>query len=201
MNYKEFLSHLEKTDPSSLPSVFLIHGDPFFQKKALEALLEKLHDPGGPTSLRYSYEGIDGVSGNIREAVSGLNTYSLFSGRKIVAILDSPLFISKGKDDRTIQKAKSAFDENDLKRAAGHLLGWIAANRFSLEAIRDEKNRETIFDEFFSSKDMRWVETLVDYCKENELKIPEHESDGKVLEEAVQKGFPGENRLVITAES
>ncbi|MEW5909159.1 MAG: DNA polymerase III subunit delta, partial [Thermodesulfobacteriota bacterium] len=60
---------------------------------------------------------------------------------------------------------------------------------------------ETIFDEFFSSKDMRWVETLVDYCKENELKIPEHESDGKVLEEAVQKGFPGENRLVITAES
>jgi DNA polymerase-3 subunit delta len=201
MNYKEFKSRIEKTEASDLPAVFLIYGEAFFRNAAFEALLERLRNPADPSALNFTCETLDGISGNILEAVSMLKTYSLFSGRKIVAILDTPLFTSKGGEERMIQKAKSAFDERDMKAAAKHLLGWVSGSRYSKENIHDEKVRESIRGEFLPVEEMQWIDALLDYCKENRLHVPQREGDAKILEEAIQNQFPGGNRLILTAET
>ncbi|OGP60960.1 MAG: hypothetical protein A2V65_01030 [Deltaproteobacteria bacterium RBG_13_49_15] len=195
-NLKPYLEHLKKPD---LSPVYLIFGEEFLCKTSLEAVLNRLAAETEEASRNYSYEPVDGASGNIREAIAKLNTYSLFSRGKVVAILDSNVFSSKTDDEPLIRKAKDAFDANDMKAAAGSFLGWMSVSRISFEDIRDESRRKAVKTDLAGSGNSAWIDSLIDYCLENNLKIPEIENDARVLEDAIQKGFPPGNRLIITA--
>src|SRR4030042_5612617 len=191
-----YLHHLKNPD---LSPVYLIFGEEFLCKTSLEAVLNRLAAETEEASRNYSYEPVDGASENIREGIAKLNTYSLFSRGKVVAILDSNVFSSKTDDEPLIRKAKDAFDANDMKAAAGSFLGWMSVSRISFEDIRDESRRKAVKTDLAGSGKSDWIDSLIDYCLENNLKIPEIENDARVLEDAIQKGFPPGNRLIITA--
>lgn len=198
INYKDLKPYLEHLKKSDLPPVYLIFGEEFLCKTALEAVLNRLAEETEEASRNYSYEPVDGASGNIREAIAKLNTYSLFSREKVVAILDSNVFSSKTDDEPLIRKAKDAFDVRNMKAAAGSFLGWMSVSRISFEDIRNENHWKTAKAELVGSGSSAWIDSLIDYCLENNLKIPEIENNSRVLEEAIQNGFPPGNRLIIT---
>jgi DNA polymerase-3 subunit delta len=49
--------------------------------------------------------------------------------------------------------------------------------------------------------DGTWLDTIIGYCQEYRLSIPAPEDDCTLLQTAIEKGFPKNNHLIITAES
>ena len=45
-----------------------------------------------------------------------------------------------------------------------------------------------------------WLSQLVDYCRENGLKISDKRDDADLLKAAIPKGFPDGHRLVMTTD-
>ena len=66
-------------------SVYLIYGEEFLYKKVLDELLEVIL-PQSDKSL--NYEPFFNENENISEAIDKLNTYSLFSQKKIIHLCD-----------------------------------------------------------------------------------------------------------------
>ena len=75
--------------------VFLLYGEEVIYKSALEMLLDVLVPA---PDRKFAYDSFDGYRENIPEALRYLNTYSLSSGRKVVALLDSDIFYSKPRE-------------------------------------------------------------------------------------------------------
>jgi DNA polymerase-3 subunit delta len=55
-----------------------------------------------------------------------------------------------------------------------------------------------IFTSRFS--DDKWLDEIINYCLENSLSVPSGEDKSKKLQEAIEKGFPKGNHLIITTD-
>jgi DNA polymerase-3 subunit delta len=167
-------------------------------KTALDELLSALV-PGAERTR--NYEPIDGDNQNISDAVDRVNTFSLFSGKKVVGLCDSQVFQSKQDTNQILEKAKQAFESDNIKKASGYLLRALGILNLSFEDITEQSLNKALNIEV-SRKDAEWIMSLLDYCREKKLKVP-GKGDGEtaVLQEAIEKGFPKGNYLIITTET
>jgi DNA polymerase-3 subunit delta len=194
INYKALQNHLKE---EQFAPVYLIYGEEFLYKTALEALLEAMI-PVSSQSL--NYEPLDGTHANIHEAIDRVNTFSMLSGKKIVAILDSRIFYSKQDENRLLEQARQAYDDRDMHRASKYLLSLLAVLNLTLDDLNKEKRTKTFNLDPEKFDDGEWLDTLVRHCKEINLEIPAGEDALGVLQKAIDKGFPEGNHLIITTE-
>jgi DNA polymerase III subunit delta len=202
IHYKELENYLEKIKDNEkaggVAQVYLIHGEPKLYKHALEILLDALI----PSKLRsFNYHPVDGTDGHIEEVVERVNTYSLLSGPRVVALCDSGIFYSKQDEGRLLEKARNAYQDDNMKQAATFLVTLVGLLNLSLDDI-DETNKKKVFKlEGDKPEQTEWLDQIIKYCKENHVRIPSEGHGADLLERAVEKGFPKKNHLVITAET
>lgn len=195
IDYKTLNGYLQKeTDYSSL---YLIYGEDVLVKSALNKLLDILI-PEKQGNL--NYEPVDGADGNVPKALEKVNTYSMLSGRKVVVLGDSKIFYSKQDHGIILQKAKEAYDNDTIKKAAKFILSLMGLLQLSFDDLTSENRYMALNPDGEDLGDLKWLERIIEYCIENKLTIPKGEDSLVLLEKAIEKGFPKNNHLFITTD-
>ncbi len=201
IHYKElknYLIELEKNRKTEAAApVYLIYGEELLWNDALETLLDALI-PEKDKSL--NYDSVDGSNENIKAAIERVNTYSLLSGTKVVAIIDSKIFYSKQDEGNLLEKAKEAFDAENIKTAAKYLLSLMGLLNLTFDDITRENRKKALKLDPEKFGDADWFDKIVTYCTDKKLSIPSEGDDAALLQNAVEKGFPKENHLIITTD-
>ena len=201
IKYHDFKAYLKKChdDPKQNPlsSIYLIHGEELLYKTALDRLLDLLV-PGENRQLHY--EAVDGDRENMVAVVEKVNTFSLLSGPKVVAIVGSKIFYSKKDTLSFAEKAKVAFDDGNLKKAAGYILDLIGMLSLTFGEISAEDPCSSLKLDPEQFGDGNWLKKIIAHCNDNGLPIPERQNHADFLKAAVEKGFPKGNYLIITTD-
>ena len=177
--------------------IYLIYGEELLYKTVLETLI---HEMLPASQKKLNYDPIDGTNENVPLALERVNTFSLMSGTKVVALLDAKVFYSKQNETIRLEKAKEAYDQQDLKKSAGYFLGVLGKLQLTLDDIH-KMDKTTVFNlESSEEEDHTWIDNLVEYCREHHLVMSPEKEYVQVLEEAIEKGFPKNNHLIITTE-
>ena len=78
---KSFPKILEQIDQGNIAPIYLLHGEDYLVRSALEQLTELLV-PGSQRST--NLEVVDGGEVDFRRILDSVNTFALFGGRKVV---------------------------------------------------------------------------------------------------------------------
>jgi len=194
IRYNELKQFLSTSVKEQFPPVFLLYGEEFLYKTALEDILHTII----PISQRNTnYEPIEGTIENYNDVIEKLNTFSLIPGHKAILMQEAKIFYSTRDIDRIIEKAKSAYDENNYTNASKNLIAALQLLQLSFDDITsDDKNKKLHMEQ-----NSEWIRSIVDYCIENNLTIPDEDGNTKSLEEAIKNGFPKHNHLIVTTDT
>ena len=198
--YSEIKSYLENMKTASgnpsLPPAILIFGDELLYKSALQTLLDAIIHP---EKQAFGYEPVDGIPENVYPVIEKINTYSFFSGQKVVGFLDTRIFYAKKNAADILEKAREAHNGKDFKTAARYFFSLLSVMGLSFDDIRDKTYAGLNMD-MDAVGDTAWLDSLVDYCAENPSMETSGEDPVKTLQQAVEKGFPGGNHLILTSD-
>jgi DNA polymerase-3 subunit delta len=197
INYRELNNYLTDRKAGDFAPVYLIYGQELLYKNSLEVLVRALI-PASQRSL--GYEPVEGTNENIKEAIERSNTYSLLSGTKVVAICDSKIFYSKQDQGGLLEKAKQAYDADDIKKAATYFISLLSLLNLSYDDVSKANRTKTIKFDIDRLGDDQWIDKIVTFCMENRLAIASQEDNAALLQHAVEKGFPKGNHLIITTD-
>jgi len=200
INYKLLTKYLMdlKNDPvKEFAPVYLIFGEEMLVKSAYDELLGALLPSGNRSA---NYDPVEGGAENIYDVIENVNTFSLLSGTKVVAMRESRIFYSGEDKNLLLEKVKKAYDDEDVKKAAKYLLNLMSHLNLSYEDV-DPATRSKTFQ--FAAEVIRvddWLEEVVAHCRENAPDIPQPSDAAGALQKAIEKGFPKNNHLVITSD-
>ena len=201
VNHKDFEKYLaeQKAEPKGdqFAPVYLIFGEELLVKNAFKALLDFLL-PESKRSLNFTpYEG---GNENIPAALEQVNTFSLMPGTKVIGIQDSKVFYSKQDKRRLFENARQASANDALPKAAANFLNLLGHLNLSHEDV-DKDNRHRSLDFAYQAKaDDEWIDDVLSYIAENNLKVPSVAGGIELLEKAIEKKFPADNHLIITTD-
>lgn len=201
INYKALNNYLieqkQYPDAKGFAPVYLIYGEELMYKTAFEALLNALI-PEAKRSL--NYDSIEGSGNHIQEAIEKANTYSLLPGKKVIAIKDAKIFYSKQDEAHLLKRSKDAFDSQDMDKAAKYFLNFLGLSNLSFDDITGENRSKVLsLDAELMSND-EWIDQIIGFCKEEGLNVPSVRNIDKLVQEAIQRGFPEDNHLIITTD-
>jgi len=200
VNYKkvkQYIADSKKPDKAGKPEqVYLIHGEEMLCKSALNDLLDFLL-PSKDRSVGQHF--FDGGNENIPDAIEQCSTYSLLGGIKVVCIYDSRVFYSRQDSLKIFEKAKKAYDNNELKKAARYFLTMLGFANIAYEDLAGLDYKLLKIDSK-QTGDLKWLDQLKEYCIDNRLPIPAVSENSAILQKAVEKGFPAGNYLIITTD-
>ena len=201
IQYKDLNDYLkilkENKKAETFAPVYLIYGEGLLYRGALEALLDVLL----PKKNRsFNYDVLEDTNGHIEEAVQRLNTYSLLAETKVIAICDSKIFYSKQDEGLLLQKAKDAYDNQNIKEASNLLLSLLGILNLSFDDVSETNKIKSLKLDSEKSTDYEWLDKVIKFCKEKNLIIPSEKDNADILQQAIEKGFPKRNHLVITTD-
>ena len=197
ISYKDLEKYLNERGDAPFAPVYLIFGEEMLVKNAFETLLDALV----PASKRNTnYEPLDGANENIHAVIAQVNTYSLMPGKKVIALRDSKIFYAGQDRERLLENAQKAYQNDDIKKAAGHLLRLMGILNLTWEDLDRSTRKRSLGQNDAAAEDDAWLDELSVYCRENNLSVPPAGDDGHILQLAVEKGFPENNHLIITTD-
>lgn len=202
---KNFSEILEQVEQGSIAPIYLLHGEDYLVKSALEELTGLLV----PESQRSTnLEVVDGSEADFRQILDSVNTFALFGGRKVVVVRNSRIFYSRANLPTLVAKSKEAYEGGDLKSAARFLLEVLGYAEWSLADVAAGAWREIPADLWKQTmgveqgqSELEWLEQVVEYAKSAEMEISIRTDEGSLLEEALKQGFPSEHCLLITTDT
>ena len=197
-NLNDYLKNLKENHTAKdFAPVYLIYGEGLLYKNALDNLLDVLL----PEKNRsFNYDVIEDTNSHIEEVVGRINTYSLLADTKVVAICDSKIFYKKQDEGRLLQKAKEAYDTQNIKEAATLLLSLLGILNLSFDDVSETNKIKSLKLDSEKSTDYEWLDKVIKFCKEKNLIIPSEKDNADILQQAIEKGFPKRNHLVITTD-
>jgi DNA polymerase-3 subunit delta len=144
-------------------------------------------------------EQFDGDDASIGGVVSSMNTYALLSGSKVVVLQDARLFYSAKAQQGLREKMVQAAQNGDMKKASRPFLNLMALAGLTFEDLATPALRIKVAEDV-EGEPPSWLSSLMDFCRENGLRIPEKHDDADILKTAMEKGFPDGHRLVVTTD-
>ncbi|MCG6919315.1 MAG: hypothetical protein LJE89_17435 [Deltaproteobacteria bacterium] len=100
---KNFIKVLEQVEEGSIAPIYLLHGEDYLVKTALEELTELLV----PESQRSTnLQVVDGREADFRQILDSVNTFALFGGRKVVVVRNSRIFYSRANLPALVVKSQ-----------------------------------------------------------------------------------------------
>jgi len=198
LDYKSFAQHLNTLKKTEMAPVYLFWGEEFLYKSALEEFLAAIFTSA---ERRMNYTAIEDNHENIHDLIEQINTYSLLSGSKVVAFKDSKIFYSSLDIAAFLEKARAAYDINDIRKASKYILNLTGRLKLTLEDLADKTERKVRlkYDSGVFGDDA-WLEKIIDYCSESRLTIPPAPDNADMLQGAIEHGFPKGNHLVVTTD-
>ena len=179
----------------SVRSVYLLYGEEYLCTSALDKILDHLL----PAQRRHlSYEPVDSHREDIADLVARLNTFSLLSEQKVLALIDSNLFHSKRNETNILAKAKEAVLGQQFSKAAGYLTSLLLLHDLSFDDIEDPEGLTRLKLEEHVTEPPPWLRDLIAYCKEKAITIPKKQNGRDLLKQAIENGFAPQNHLIIT---
>ncbi len=196
INYKELDAYLKGKGKEAFSPVYLIHGEEVLCKTAFNTLLDALI----PVSDRgMNYEPVDNDS--VYEAIEQVNTFSLLPGTKVVALCDSRIFYSKQSEASFLEKAKDAYHGKNIKKAAKFIASLLSVLNLSFDDVKDNASRtQNLKLDSGEFTDDRWLDEVIRYCADNSLSVSAVKDNAGDLQKAIEKGFPEENIMIVTAD-
>ena len=194
--YNTFTDYLNRAIIADWPTVTLICGEEMLCKKAYEAVLDVLMPQ---TERSLGVEIFDGGEDTLSGVLSSLNTYALLSGTKVVVLQDARLFYSATVQQGLREKMVQAAQSGDMKKASRPFLNLMALVGLTLTDLSTPVLRNKVIEDV-EDEPAPWFSQLMDYCRENGLRIPDKRDDADLLKTAMEKGFPDGHRLVITTD-
>ncbi len=194
---KKYLKDLTGDPAKQFSPVYLIFGEELLVKTAYNDLLEMLLPAAKRTA---NYDPVEGMVENIFDVIERVNTFSLLSGPKVVAMLESRIFYTQQDKSRLLENCKKAFDDDNLKKAAKYFLSLMGNLNLSFEDVEKSKRDKTLKLDVGLMEGDEWLDEIIGYCKQNQLVIPEPADESAVLQKAIEKGFPKNNYLLITTD-
>jgi len=201
IKYKELKTYLNEGEIASdrkFAPVYLIYGEEMLVKTVYDALLDFLL-PAASRSL--NYDPIDGTTENIRDVIERVNTFSLLPGIKVVALRDSKIFYTRQDKSQLLENAKTAYENDDLKKAVTYFLNLMGQLNLSFDDLSKSNRSKALGAVPDHLSDDAWLDTIIGYCQQHHLSVPAPEDDCTALQTAIEKGFPANNHLIITAEA
>lgn len=195
--YKDFDRFIGEHKNGPFLSVYLICGEEFLYKKVFDALVDTIL--AGKKGA-FNYEPVDGSTGSVPKALESMNTFSFLDGKKVVALTNSRVFYSKQDELPILQKARAAFDKNEMKKAARHLLNLLSLNRLTIDELVGKDVSAFLKIDFTDLGGSEWADKLVSFASDSGLKVPPAADESAELVTAMEKGFPGSNHLIITTD-
>ena len=201
VHYKQFTGDLKaaagKDGGPGIAGVVLIHGEEYLCKSAFDMLVKTLlPEPAGKLNCEF----VDGTDDGLVDGLQRVNTYSLVPGKKVVAVLDCQIFQSKNDVRSILGVAKGALDKDNLKKAARTILHLLVLKHASLEDVGRPGGGRAWAADLGQPSAGEWIETVLRYCREQQLALPKITGSDTMLQEAVGKGFPTNNHLILTAD-
>jgi len=197
ISHKELEAHLQDRGGDPFFPVYLIYGEDLLIKGAFDVILNALL----PASARsINYEPLDGSHENIHEVIGRVNTFSLLPGTKVIALRESKIFYARQDKDQLLDNAKKAFEDDNIKKAAGHLLSLMGIFNLSFEDMDKPSRKKSLGTRNASGTDDVWLDEIIAYCRQHDLPVPGARDDCRILQQAVEKGFPKNNHLIITTD-
>ena len=194
---KKYLNDLIAVPEKQLAPVYLIFGEELLVKTAFDDLLEIML-PGAARNA--NYDPVEGAVENIYEVVERVNTYSLLGGARVVAMRESQIFYAQQDKSRLLEKAKRAYDDDDLLKAAKYFLGLLGNLNLSFDDVDKSSRQKALNLDPELSRSDEWLDDIIGYCLEKNLRIPEPADETAALQRAIEKGFPKNNHLLITTD-
>ena len=198
ISHKELETYLQDRGNNRFFPVYLIYGEDLLTKGAFDALLNTLI-PASERSI--NYEPLDGTQENIHAVIGRLITFSLLPGTKVIALLESNIFYTRQDKDQLLDNAKKAFEDDKLEKAAGHLLDLMGIFNLSFEDMDRPHREKSLGTSHTSGTDDIWLDEIITYCQQHDLAVPVARDDCRILQLAVEKGFPKGNHLIITTDT
>ncbi|HVO82965.1 MAG TPA: hypothetical protein VMU60_00925 [Syntrophobacteria bacterium] len=202
---EEFGELLGEIEAGNLAPVYLLFGDSFLVSSALTELTDRLV-PQAQRSTNLQI--VDGAQADFRTILDGLNTFALFSGRKVAVVRSSRLFSSRTDLPGLFTRARTAYEAGALDVAARSLLEALAYAGWSLDDVASGAWREIstqLWRQTFGvdrdGPDTAWLDTVVAYAMSKGMPLPERRDDAALLETTLSRGFPPNHALVITADA
>jgi DNA polymerase-3 subunit delta len=192
--HTQFADQLQKPEALAQYATFLVHGEPVLVEQCAGPLIDVLLK--GATRQIHC-EVVDGMPENIPDALERINTYALSAGPKIIWFKDAKLFDATGSQQRVIDHIQEALESDQIDRAAKGFAQMCAklgltvsadlhhALPAELKALQSAVGDEAIARLIDHCQAMGGSGATADYVQ--------------VLEQAIQKGFPSQHALVITA--
>ncbi|PIF02907.1 MAG: hypothetical protein CR990_00660 [Desulfococcus sp.] len=184
----ELSGFLANHRPEDLPAVWLVHGEEYLRRRAVDALLSAFL----PASERITaYDPLDGD--RVGEALEKVNTYSLLGGGKVVGLLDSRIFHGRESDEDLLEKAGELALAGETRKAARSLAALMGIRNMGWEDLGENPAASLEW-----KKDAPWLPDLIAWCRENGIKPASPSAGADLLAAAVEKGFPAGHRLLLT---
>ena len=163
---KKYLKDLKRDPAKEFAAVYLLFGEELLVKNAYDDLLDALL-PAGSRSA--NYDPVEGATENVYDVIERVNTFSLLSGTKLVAMRESRIFYTRDNKSRLLENAKKAYDGDDIKRAAKYLLSLMSNLNLSFEDLDPSNRSKTLnaVSDLIQPDD--WLEDVIGDCQENEL--------------------------------
>ena len=195
ISYKDLSKYIADRGPDPFLPVYLIYGEELLVRDSFEELLKALL----PASQRnLNYDPLDGIQVNIHEVVERVNTFSLLPGTKVIALRDSRIFYARQDKQQLLENARQAYEDDNFKKASGHLLSVMGLLGLTFDDLDRTNRGRSLGSVYRSEEESRWLDGTIAYCRENNLAIPASRDDGQILQNAIEKGFPKDNHLIIT---
>ncbi len=189
---EHFLKREDGRDGPSWPPVCLLFGEDVLYQKALDKVLTAFL---GNADRNMNYEALDGSNENVSGALERINTYSLLSTCKIIALTDARVFHSRQNMDRIWEQAAKAAKTGKMKKAARHFLDLLRVQGMTLDDMTGESPAKVFKT---AGADLDWVPAVTDYCRQNGLQVSAAADPQQALEQAIDQGFPAGHHLIVT---
>ncbi len=195
IHYKTIDKYLKESQGKEFLPVYLIYGEESLFKATFNTLLDTIL----PLSERgFNYDPLDGADDNVEAVIERMNTFSLLSGTKVIAFLETRVFYSKQDHAKLFEKAKESVFNNDLKSAAKFHVNALSRLKLTYEEFGNADKTLVVGADVVG--DGKWLAEINQYCMDHDLTIPSGGDQSDILEKAIEKGFPKGNHLIITTD-
>jgi DNA polymerase-3 subunit delta len=202
INHKDLGGVLKAIREGDISPVYLLYGDDFLYKSASKTIIDSLI----PKSDRVlNYEVVDGHAENIYDTVERLNTFPMFPSRKVIAVQESRIFVSKKDAEAILAKSHAYIADNEHRKAALYFCDALALTGWSLDDVKDGAWRHisaTAWEKRLGFKRdveaLDWLDDVIKYAVDQKISPTTYQDDLSILEEQLKKGLPADNILVMT---
>ncbi len=194
---QKYVQDLPKTNPAP---VFLIFGEEFLYQEAVRLIVNAIIPD--KAAQRQNYDVIHPKDqGDMVGIIDQMNTYSFFSGKKIIELRDATLFVSRQNQDNQVQRVRQNFDDSGPEKAAPLFLNLLSRLQLDLSGLTDAAIMDKFGSEDDLAADVEWVKKLAAFCRETHQAVPAASDDAERLKAAIERGFPQNNFLIISTDT